>query len=202
MSIPNGGLITETNRQYYAGAQQQYYATGGNNLTITSTFDTNLIFGSSDPSNGQYGLNSFDLFTSTDARNWVLLQPSDTTQTATATQNNAASLTVTLAAANAAIIAGMTIFGAGITGNPTSSKVVSMNQATFVVTLDTAITIPGAGTTAVTFQFVQPWTMATPNIITIASTLANGSYVKIQLKDPAIDEARGCLLYTSPSPRD
>ena len=22
MSIPNGGLITETNRQYYAGAQQ------------------------------------------------------------------------------------------------------------------------------------------------------------------------------------
>ena len=196
MSIPNGGLITETNRQYYAGAQQQYYATGGNNLTITSTFDTNLIFGSSDPSNGQYGLNSFDLFTSTDARNWVLLQPSDTTQTATATQNNAASLTVTLAAANAAIIAGMTIFGAGITGNPTSSKVVSMNQATFVVTLDTAITIPGAGTTAVTFQFVQPWTMATPNIITIASTLANGSYVKIQLKDPAIDEARGSYEYT------
>ena len=187
MSIPNGGLITETNRQYYAGAQQQYYATGGNNLTITSTFDTNLIFGSSDPSNGQYGLNSFDLFTSTDARNWVLLQPSDTTQTATATQNNAASLTVTLAAANAAIIAGMTIFGAGITGNPTSSKVVSMNQATFVVTLDTAITIPGAGTTAVTFQFVQPWVMATPNIITISSTLVNGSYVKIQLKDPAID---------------
>jgi len=196
MSIHNGGLITETNRQYYAGAQQQYYATGGNNLTITSTFDTNLIFGSSDPSNGQYGLNSFDLFTSTDARNWVLLQPSDTTQTATATQNNAASLTVTLAAANAAIIAGMTTFGAGITGNPTSSKVVSMNQATFVVTLDTAITIPGAGTTAVTFQFVQPWTMATPNIITIASTLANGSYVKIQLKDPAIDEARGSYEYT------
>ena len=64
MSIPNGGLITETNRQYYAGAQQQYYATGGNNLTITSTFDANLIFGSSDPSNGQYGLNSFDIFLS------------------------------------------------------------------------------------------------------------------------------------------
>ena len=29
MAIPNGGLITETNRQYYAGAQQQYIAVAG-----------------------------------------------------------------------------------------------------------------------------------------------------------------------------
>ena len=196
MPIPNGGLITETNRQYYAGAQQQYYATGGNNLTITSTFDANLIFGSSDPSNDQYGLNSFDILTSANALTWTLLQPSTTTQNATATQNNAASVNVTLTAANTAIVAGMTIFGAGITGNPTSAKVVSMNQVTFVVTLDTAITLPGAGTTAVTFQFVEPWTMAANNIITIAATLANGTYVKIQLKDAAIEKARGNYAYT------
>ena len=44
MAIPNGGLITETNRQYYAGAQQQYIAAGGTGLTITSTFDTDFSF--------------------------------------------------------------------------------------------------------------------------------------------------------------
>ncbi|MGY8955376.1 MAG: hypothetical protein ACKVK1_04140 [Flavobacteriales bacterium] len=52
MPIPNGGLITETNRQYYAGAQQQYFAAGGTGITMTSTFDTDLIYGSSDPTNG------------------------------------------------------------------------------------------------------------------------------------------------------
>ena len=29
MPIPNGGLITETNRQYYAGAQQFYIDAAG-----------------------------------------------------------------------------------------------------------------------------------------------------------------------------
>ena len=75
MPRPDGGLITETNRQYYAGAQQFYLATGGNNLTFTSTFDTNLIFGSSDPSNGQYGLNNFTVSTSANAQTWAELTP-------------------------------------------------------------------------------------------------------------------------------
>ena len=45
----NGGLITETNRQYYAGAQQfQASSTSSVGQTFTSTFDTNLTFGSSD----------------------------------------------------------------------------------------------------------------------------------------------------------
>ena len=64
MPRPDGGLVTETNRQYYAGAQQQYSATGGVGITMTSTFDTDLIFGSSDPTNGQYGLNNFLLYKS------------------------------------------------------------------------------------------------------------------------------------------
>jgi len=48
MSIPNGGLITETNRQYYAGAQQeQASSTSSVGQTFVSTFDTNLVFSSS-----------------------------------------------------------------------------------------------------------------------------------------------------------
>ena len=42
MPIPNGGLITETNRQYYAGAQQ-FTSDGNANQTFTSTFNTNLV---------------------------------------------------------------------------------------------------------------------------------------------------------------
>jgi hypothetical protein len=49
MPIPNGGLITETNRQYYAGAQQFTIGSTGVGQTFTSTFDTNLVFGNSDP---------------------------------------------------------------------------------------------------------------------------------------------------------
>ena len=73
MSIPNGGLITETNRQYYAGAQQKYITTAGAGQTITSTFDTPLIFGSSDVSNNSYLLNSFKIFTSPNALTWTEL---------------------------------------------------------------------------------------------------------------------------------
>ena len=54
MPIPNGGLITDTNRQYYAGAQQFTINSSGVGQSFTSTFDTNLVFGSSDPSNNNY----------------------------------------------------------------------------------------------------------------------------------------------------
>ena len=65
MSIPNGGLITETNRQYYAGAQQFYISAAGAGQTFNSTFNTDLIFGSSDNASGQYGLNNFHLYSKT-----------------------------------------------------------------------------------------------------------------------------------------
>ena len=44
MPRPNGGLITETNRQYYAGAQQFYIDTAGAGKTFTSTFDTRFNY--------------------------------------------------------------------------------------------------------------------------------------------------------------
>ena len=62
MAKPDGGLIQETNRQYYEGAQS-FVADGTNNV-FTANFNTNLVFGSFDPTEVDYGLNNFKLYTS------------------------------------------------------------------------------------------------------------------------------------------
>ena len=56
------GLITENNQQYYAGSQQ-FVSAAGPNQKFTTTFDTNLVFGSYDPSQVNYTLNNFKLYT-------------------------------------------------------------------------------------------------------------------------------------------
>ena len=56
-------LITETNQQYYQGAQG--FRGTGNALTITTTFDTDLVFGSFDQTNANYALNNFKIYTYT-----------------------------------------------------------------------------------------------------------------------------------------
>jgi hypothetical protein len=67
MAFPNGGLITETNRQYYAGSQGfQVMGLGSDDTVFTFTFDTQLILGSWDPSDVNYALNNFKLYHSTD----------------------------------------------------------------------------------------------------------------------------------------
>jgi len=63
MPIPNGGLITETNEQYYAGTQ--IFTAVGANQSFPTTFDTDLIFGHFDPNNADYGLNNFKVYIST-----------------------------------------------------------------------------------------------------------------------------------------
>ena len=55
-------LVTETNQQYYQGAQQ--FIADGASGSFTTTFDTNLILGSFDPTDVNYALNNFKLFTS------------------------------------------------------------------------------------------------------------------------------------------
>ena len=62
MPIPNNGLITETNRQYYEGAQG-FIGTGTQTAFVT-TFNTDLIFGDWNPANTNYALNNFKLYTS------------------------------------------------------------------------------------------------------------------------------------------
>ena len=58
------GLITETNQQYYQGAQG-FLSTGNAAQVYTTTFDTDLIFGNSNPANADYALNNFKVYTST-----------------------------------------------------------------------------------------------------------------------------------------
>jgi len=55
-------LITETNQQYYQGAQG--FRGNGTTLTFKTTFDTDLVLGSFDPNNINYALNNFKLYTS------------------------------------------------------------------------------------------------------------------------------------------
>ena len=56
------GLITETNQQYYAGSQAFTVPADGPNQKFTTTFDTDLIFGSRDPLAVNYALNNFKLY--------------------------------------------------------------------------------------------------------------------------------------------
>jgi hypothetical protein len=62
MPIPNNGLITETNRQYYEGAMS--FLGNGSNRVFTTTFDTNLVYGNYDQSSNEYNLNNFKIYTS------------------------------------------------------------------------------------------------------------------------------------------
>jgi len=62
MPTPNNGLITETNRQYYEGAQGFIVTSGA--TEFTTTFNTDLVFGSWDPNEINYALNNFKLYTS------------------------------------------------------------------------------------------------------------------------------------------
>ena len=55
-------LITETNQQYYQGAQPFLAVTAQKNFI--TTFDTDLIFGAADPTETNYALNNFKLYKS------------------------------------------------------------------------------------------------------------------------------------------
>jgi len=58
-------LLTENNRQYYEGAQG--FQGDGNNVSFTTTFNTNLVFGAASNTNVNYALNNFKLYTSVNA---------------------------------------------------------------------------------------------------------------------------------------
>ena len=193
MAIPNGGLITETNRQYYAGAQQQYITVAGAGKTMTSTFDTPLVYGSSDPANNNYLLNSFDIFTSPDALNWTALTPTSAVSTTSIISPVAGvalgNQTMTILVANVNVVPGMIIKGST---NVTYGTVVSVtNSTTFICNI--IATVPG--NIALTLNSPLPWSM-TANIVTIASYLAEFTYIKIQLNENVIQESRGGYEYT------
>ncbi len=60
-------LVTETNQQYYQGAQVFLSAAvlpNPNTQSFTTTFDTDLVFGNENPANVDYALNNFKIYTS------------------------------------------------------------------------------------------------------------------------------------------
>jgi len=126
MSRPDGGLITETNRQYYAGAQQFYISTSGTGKTFTSTFDTDLVFGGSDPATGNYNKNNFKMFTSPNANVWTELSPIGSQVTGTVVNaTGLASTSVDLTAYNEAIQSGMAVSGVGVESATTVLSVIN-----------------------------------------------------------------------------
>mgnify|MGYP003649304671 FL=1 len=62
MAEVDGGLLTETNRQYYEGAQS--FKVIATQLSYTTTFNTNLIYGNYSPTDPNFGLNNYVLYTS------------------------------------------------------------------------------------------------------------------------------------------
>jgi hypothetical protein len=58
------GLLTENNLQYYGGTQ--LFTQNANTRNFISTFDTELIFTTNDPTNTNYSLNNCELYQSAD----------------------------------------------------------------------------------------------------------------------------------------
>ena len=72
MARPDGGLIQETNLQYYAGAQIIYTPVA--TAIYTFTFNTNLVLGSAtswNPADPDYTLNNFLIYTSVNGIVWT-----------------------------------------------------------------------------------------------------------------------------------
>ena len=57
-------LVTETNQQYYQGAQVFVVESATGQTDFKTSFETNLVFGSFDPAITNYALNNFKIYTS------------------------------------------------------------------------------------------------------------------------------------------
>ena len=57
-------LITETNQQYYQGAQPFLVTNAAGQSSFVTNFNTDLVFGDYDPTATNYALNNFKLYTS------------------------------------------------------------------------------------------------------------------------------------------
>ena len=200
MAIPNGGLINETNAQYYAGAQQFVVPGTAADQTFTSTFDTNLVVGGgiySDPASNGYNLNNFKIYTSPDASVWTELTPTSAVASTTGTVAAPAAIVqadITIGAPNTDILVGMTAVKADGTLIGVVQGVVGA-VITCVANLATALIIGDV----VTFKFASPWTMVN-NVVTVNSalpgTVAIPTYLKIQMNDDTLGDMHGSYEYT------
>ena len=117
MPLPNGGLITENNRQYYEGAQSfsgNVGCTAGQ--SFTTTFDTDLVFYSTVTTDPQYALNNFKVYVSPTG-----VGGSFTEVTAYTVVNNTVTITGAIPT-NAVVIIQLKRLDGGVYGNTPSEK--------------------------------------------------------------------------------
>ena len=117
MPLPNGGLITENNRQYYEGAQ----SFSGNNVgdsgqSFTTNFDTDLVFYSTVTTDPQYALNNFKVYVSPTG-----VGGSFTEVTSYTVSNNTVTIGVGIPA-DATVIVQLKRLDGGVYGNTASDK--------------------------------------------------------------------------------
>jgi hypothetical protein len=200
MPIPNGGLITETNRQYYAGAQQFTVPATAVNQTFTSTFDTNLVVGSgnyADPGSIGYNVNNFKIFTSANAQTWLELTPASTDFDATANGNSNAGQAIVTITANANIVGGSIFSLVNKTTGFVYGVITLINGANTQLTLNQNLPVGGIpNATALSVRRITVWQMLSQNIITIPQSLTINTYVKIELTEAAKENNFGSYEYT------
>ena len=202
MPIPNGGLITETNRQYYAGDQQFTVPATAVNQSFTSTFDTDLIVGTGsywDPGSLGYNVNNVKVFTSVNAQVWTELTPASTDFSVTlntAANGNQPAVDIV---ANANVVGGNIYTLINATSGLVYGTIVTSVNNGGVDTLTLNQNLAAIGIVAGTLLSVRriiTWQMLTPNIITISESLNINTYVKIQLTESAREDNFGSYEYT------
>ena len=201
MPIPNGGLITETNRQYYAGSQQFTVPATAVNQTFTSTFDTELVVGTgnySDQATNGYNLNNFKVYLSSNAQVWTELTPKSTDVVAAVSGTNAQAQPILNIVSSTASEGGNVIGVFNASTNVFLGNIVSFTTNTGVDALTLSQNLPTGGVSNINvlLRRLTPWQMSTPNIITIIGSLALNTYVKIELNEDIKENNFGGYEYT------
>jgi len=201
MPIPDGGLLTETNRQYYAGNQQLTVLATAANQTFTSTFDTDLVVGTgnySSPGSNGYNVNNFKVYTSANAQTWTELTPISTDFDVTANATSNGSQPVVTITANANVLGGSVFALVDKITGLVYGTILTKTTAGAVDTLTLNQNLPAAGIligTVLSVRRITVWSMI-GNIITIIQSLAINTYVRISLTQEALWNSHGSYEYT------
>ena len=201
MPIPDGGLLTETNRQYYAGNQQLTVLATAANQTFTSTFDTDLVVGSgnySSPGSNGYNVNNFKVYTSANAQTWTELTPIGSDFDVTANALSAGGQPVVTITANANVLGGSIFALVNKLTGLVYGTILTKTTAGAVDTLTLNQNLPAAGIligTVLSVRRITVWSMI-GNIITIIQSLAINTYVRISLTQEALWNSHGSYEYT------
>ena len=201
MPIPDGGLLTETNRQYYAGNQQLTVLATAANQTFTSTFDTDLVVGSgnySSPGSNGYNVNNFKVYTSANAQTWTELTPIGSDFDVTANALSAGNQPVVTITANANVLGGSIFALVNKLTGLVYGTILTKTNAGVVDTLTLNQNLPAVGIpvgTVLSIRRITVWSM-TGNIITIIQSLNINTYVRISLTQEALWNSHGSYEYT------